>query len=116
MLGIVGGLVGLSVYASLPWESAYLIAAAVVALGMVVAVPTGFVYHVRLHKVLSQRQELPKGWYWHPIPYNAQLEKPHEWDHVMPWCYVGAGGFFVSVLGFVMMGVAMMSAYAQAVA
>ena len=42
--------------------------------GFSVAVPTGVVYHVLLHRALGPRGELEKGWYWRPIQYLRALE------------------------------------------
>ena len=86
-----------------PWETLYYSGIWVTAAGFVVGVPTGFVYHVRLFQVLNPRGELPRGWIWRPLGFNARL-RPEERPGVMAWCYVGGLGFVIICLGLLMMG------------
>ena len=86
-----------------PWESLYYVGIWVTVAGFVLGVPTGFIYHVRLYQVLAPRGELPSGWYWRPIRFNARL-RPEERTGVMAWCYVGGFGFVVICVGLLMMG------------
>jgi len=85
------------------WETLYYNGIWVTAAGFLLGVPTGFVYHVRLYQVLAPRGELPSGWYWKPLRFNACLQKD-ERRSVMSWCYVGGFGFLVICLGLLMMG------------
>ena len=85
-----------------PWESLYSSGIWVTLAGFVVGVPTGFIYHVRLYQVLHPRGELPPGWFWRPIRYNARLRKD-ERSGVMSWCYIGGAGFVVICVGLLMM-------------
>jgi hypothetical protein len=86
-----------------PWETLYYTGIWVTLAGFVVGVPTGFVYHVRLFQALSPRGELPRGWYWRPLRFNALLQ-PKERAGVMVWCYVGGLGFVIICLGLLLMG------------
>ncbi len=86
-----------------PWETLYYGGIWVTLAGFVVGVPTGFVYHVRLFRVLAPRGELPRGWFWRPIRFNARLQ-PEERGGVMVWCYLGAIGFAVICAGLLLMG------------
>ena len=86
-----------------PWETLYYGGIWIVFAGFVVGVPTGLVYHVRLYQVLHPRGELPRGWFWRPLRFNARLQ-PEERPRVMAWCYVGGLGFVVICLGLVLMG------------
>jgi len=86
-----------------PWETLYYSGIWVTVVGFVVGVPTGFLYHVRLYRVLNPRGELPPRWYWRPIRFNACL-RPEERAGVMTWCYIGAIGFAIICLGLVLMG------------
>ena len=85
-----------------PWETLYYGGIWVALLGFVVGVPTGFVYHVRLFRVLNPRGELPRGWYWRPLRFNSCLRRD-ERTGVMTWCYLGALGFAIICLGLLIM-------------
>lgn len=85
-----------------PWETLYYNGIWVTGAGFIVGVPTGFVYHVRLYRTLNPRGELPRGWYWRPLRFNARLRKG-ERSGVMSWCYVGGLGFAVICMGLLMM-------------
>lgn len=106
-LAIVGAITALLCLLSgvwvTPWETLYYNGIWVTAVGFVVGVPTGFIYHVRLYQVLNPREELPGGWYWRPLRFNACL-LPEERPSVMSWCYLGGAGFVVICLGLLMMG------------
>ncbi|MBW1831196.1 MAG: hypothetical protein DRH23_10450 [Deltaproteobacteria bacterium] len=86
-----------------PWEVLYSSGIWLTLAGFVVGVPTGFIYHVRLFQVLRPRGELPRGWYWRPLRFNACLRR-EERARVMVWCYVGGLGFVIICLGLVLMG------------
>jgi len=86
-----------------PWETLYFGGIWVALAGFVLGVPTGFVYHVRLFRVLGPRGELPRGWYWRPLRFNSLL-RPDERAGVMAWCYTGALGFAIICIGLLMMG------------
>ena len=85
-----------------PWESLYYGGIWLTVGGFVVGVPTGFVYHVRLYQVLHPRGQLPKGWFWRPLKYNACL-RPEERRSVLSWCYIGGAGFALICLGLLTM-------------
>ena len=86
-----------------PWETLYYTGIWVTLAGFALGVSTGFVYHVRLFQVLSPRGELPRGWFWRPLRFNARL-RPEERGGVMAWCYVGGFGFVIICLGLLLMG------------
>lgn len=86
-----------------PWETLYYGGIWVTLAGFVIGVPTGFVYHVLLFRVLQPRGELPQGWFWKPLQFNARLRR-EERAGVMLWCYVGAFGFVIICLGLLLMG------------
>lgn len=71
---------------------------ACIALGMLVGVPTGVWYHVRLHAALQPRGALPARWWLRPLVLHDRLEAD-ERAAVLRWCYAGAAGFFVTVAG-----------------
>lgn len=97
-----------------PWETLYYGGIWVTVSGFVVGVPTGLVYHVLLYRTLHPRGELPPGWIWRPLRYNARLE-PSERNHVLSWCYVGGLGFVIICVGLLMMGAGVSVAVFQGV-
>ena len=86
-----------------PWQTLYYGGIWVTLVGFLVGVPTGLVYPVRLHQVLSPRGELPRGWFWRPLRFNSRL-RTEERASVMTWCYIGGLGFGIICLGLLMMG------------
>ena len=105
-LGIVAAIVAVMLLMSgiwlTPWESLYYGGIGLTFAGFAVGVPTGLVYHVRLYQTLHPRGELPKGWFWRPLQYNACL-RPEERRSVLPWCYIGGAGFALICLGLLTM-------------
>jgi hypothetical protein len=91
------------------WVTLILSGAALIALGSVVGVPTGFWYHVRLHAHLAPRGELPPGWWWNPVKYHDKLLDEERQD-VLRWFYVGGGGFMVIVAGCVLLALGVLVA------
>ena len=92
-----------------PWETLYYGGIWVAVAGFAVGVPTGFVYHVRLFRLLNPRGELPRGWYWRPLRFNSLLRR-QERAGVMVWCYVGGFGFAIICFGLLMMGAGVLMA------
>ena len=86
-----------------PWETLFYSGIWVTGAGIVLGVPTGIVYHVRLYQALKPRDELPPGWIWSPLRFNKRLQR-EERSGVMAWCYAGASGFFVICIGLILMG------------
>ncbi len=77
--------------------------------GLVVAVGflllgslAGGLYHLRLHRVLSARDALPRRWWIDPTKLHPQLSDA-ERERVLPAFYAGAAAFSVCVLGCVSM-------------
>lgn len=68
--------------------------------GVVIGALAGFVYHVLLHRHLAPRGELRRRWWWNPVPYNSKLQ-PQERRTTMPWFYVGAAAWVMSMVGCV---------------
>ncbi len=68
------------------------------ALGLLVGVPTGFWYHVLLYRILSVRMALPHKWWWSPVDLHPHLTRP-ELVRLKPWFTIGGIGFFLSVVG-----------------
>ncbi len=74
---------------------------ACIAGGLVVGVPTGLWYHVKLHACLRRRGDVPERWWLRPVALHARLG-PDERTLVLLWFYAGGAGFAVTVLGCVL--------------
>lgn len=68
------------------------------AAGMLLGLPTGFWYHVRLQACLRRRGELPERWWLRPVALHARL-RSEEREQVLPWFYLGGAGFVAVMLG-----------------
>lgn len=66
--------------------------------GLLLGLPTGLWYHVKLHACLSRRGQLSRGWWLRPVALHDQLG-PAERPAVLLWFYLGGAGFMLSVLG-----------------
>ena len=70
----------------------------VTALGLIIGVASGIVYHVALFRALSPLGILRPGWWWRPTILHANLS-PEMRRKVMPWFHAGAAGFLVALAG-----------------
>jgi hypothetical protein len=66
--------------------------------GLAFGLPTGLLYHVALRRSLLAVDALPDRWWWSPTALHDAIPDPDRaW--VLGWCYAGAAGFLVTVLG-----------------
>jgi len=72
-------------------------------LGLLVGVPAGLWYHVRLRACLLRAGRLPTRWWLHPSPLNDRLE-PAEKPSVMRFFYLGAAAAALALLGCLLVG------------
>lgn len=70
----------------------------VLAVGLLIGIPTGLWYHVVLYKQLAPRTTLPLRWWRAPVELHPLLT-PHEFSRVKPWFVAGAVGFVLCCLG-----------------
>jgi hypothetical protein len=99
VVGSVGALIaGGLVVMFAPGQMVMTGGAAIVALGLLLGVPTGLVYHVLLGEGLSRGGPPPERWWWRPLQHHEDLS-PADLDRVLPWCYAGAAGFGCIMLG-----------------
>ena len=68
------------------------------ALGLLLGVPTGFWYHVLLYRILSPRIALPPKWWWAPVDLHPLLTE-QELARLTPWFTIGGIGFVFSIVG-----------------
>lgn len=85
---------------TVPWSTLLTVGLWTCAVGLLVGVPTAILYHFMLYRVLNPLGRLEKGWYWNAVKVNKQIPEP-DWMRVMLWCYLGALGFVIVVLGIV---------------
>ena len=75
-----------------------------VGFGFAFGVPTGLLYHVFLYHALRSADALPRGWWIRPTGLH-HLIPPSDRFRVLGWCYAGALGFFVIVIGLPMVAI-----------
>ena len=70
----------------------------VLAVGLLVGIPTGLWYHVILYRQLALRTTLPPRWWRAPVELHPLLT-PQEFRRVKPWFVAGAAGFLLCCIG-----------------
>jgi len=100
---IVVALIGSAIVTSrLAWETVLGAGIWMVLVGLVAGVPAGFWYHVRLYRSLAGG--LPTRWWWRPTGLHSRLGTA-ERRRVMPWFYLGAAGFLLTMGGCVLIAI-----------
>ena len=95
----LGGVVSLSALAPIvPFQIWLTAGAGCTAAGLLLGVPTGFWYHVRLRAQLAPRGLLPTRWWLHPVALHVHLA-PRERVGVLGWFIAGGIGFVLCVIG-----------------
>lgn len=82
----------------LSWQAVVFVGAVCAVVGLGIGLPTSLYYHVRLHRALHPRGQLPAGWWWNPMRYHSLL-LPAERTPILIWFYTGAVSFGLIVLG-----------------
>ena len=70
----------------------------VLAVGLLIGIPTGLWYHVVLYKQFAPRTTLPPRWWRAPVELHPLLT-PQEFRRVRPWFVAGAAGFVLCCIG-----------------
>lgn len=94
MTALLGGIAALSL---LSVEVLIAVAAWLAGIGMLLGVPTGIVYHIRLYQELKPEGDDRRQFLWHPIKLHERLDD-EQLGRVLPWCIAGAAGFVIVVL------------------
>ena len=74
--------------------------------GLALGIPTGALYHLELQRSLSACSRLPERWWISPTSLHGALP-PQDRARVLGWCAAGAAGFGVTVLGCVIVALAL---------
>jgi len=82
------------------------------ALGMLLGVPTGLWYHVRLYAALRRQGPLPALWWLRPHSLHGQLAEG-ERSGVLRWFYLGGAGFALTAAGCALVILALGIAYSR---
>ena len=77
------------------------------AVGLLVGVPTGFWYHVKLAACLRGTGKLPARWWLRPVRLHRHLPAD-ERPAVMLWFGIGGAGFGLAMLGCLGVGAAVL--------
>jgi hypothetical protein len=86
-----------------------------VGIGMLLGVPTGFWYHVKLRAALARHGAPPERWWVRPVSLHGQVD-PLDRPGVMRWFVAGGVGFVITVLGCfgIVLGVVLQGFHARA--
>jgi len=68
------------------------------AAGFLVGLPAGALYHLLLYRSLGRIDALSARWWLHPTSLHDRIPESDRL-RVLAWCYLGAGGFLVIVVG-----------------
>jgi hypothetical protein len=71
--------------------------------GLLLGVPTGFWYHVKLRSSLRRMGILRERWWLRPVAFHDQMGREDR-PAVLFWFYLGGAGFFLTVLGCLLVG------------
>jgi hypothetical protein len=100
ILAVIGGVFSLSW--TITWWSGIWLAG----LGAFACIPTGIMYHLRLHKHLARLGRLQPNWYLSPVRLHAELDEEGR-RRTMPWFFAGGASFFLFILGVFLIAAAM---------
>lgn len=81
-----------------PVDALLVAGAKLVAAGLAFGLPTGAWYHVALRRSLARAGVLPPRWWLHPTRLHDRIPAADR-TRVLGWCYAGAAGFLVTLLG-----------------
>lgn len=70
----------------------------VLAAGLMIGIPTGWWYHVRLYRTLAAKMSVPSRWWQRPVELHPLLTV-NEYHRIRPWFAAGAVGFVLCVVG-----------------
>ncbi len=99
IVGVLAVIVGITaLFALVPWYLLFGAGCALIGLGMLLGVPTGFWFHVLLRRVMRERKIVMPMWWLKPMTVYEQLGAQDR-RRVMPWLYAGGAGFVLAIAG-----------------
>jgi len=98
VLLLSAGLWGIYIAMNLDPAMLFFIGLWVVGAGFALSVPTGAVYHYTLYRSLRRAGALPARWWLRPTAHHSRIPAADRF-HVLAWCYAGAAGFLVILVG-----------------
>ena len=110
-IGVIALMAGVPVLMMVPTSILLWVGGIAFLTGVVVGIPAGVVYHIRLYQCLKPRGKLDPHWIWHPLRLHGEL-LPSERLRVLGWGYVGGVGFVLLMAGIIVfaMGIFRMQA------
>lgn len=75
------------------------------AAGLALGIPTGLIYHVALRRSLLACARLPERWWLDPTSLHGLVPRADR-ARVLGWCYAGAAGFGVTIVGCALVALA----------
>ncbi len=101
VVGLLVGLVGgAAILSRVPWDWLLGGGGILVAAGMLLSLPSGLWYHLRLRSTLLRSGALPRTWWLYPTRLHDRIpDERRSW--VLRPFYAGAFGMFVSIVGCV---------------
>lgn len=104
-IGILAAIGALAATLVVPPAALLVAGAWTIAIGLAFGVPTGAIYHLALRRSLLAASRLPARWWWNPTALHDAIPAADR-THVLAWCYAGAAGFLVTVLGCALVAIA----------
>jgi hypothetical protein len=101
VLGVSGFLWALYWSVNAAPEAVFMSGLWLVGSGFAFGVPTGLVYHVLLFRSLRSQGAVPHRWWIRPTSLHHAIPPEYRF-RVLAWCYAGASGFFVILIGLPM--------------
>jgi hypothetical protein len=108
LVGVLGAAVAAVVY--VPWTTLLVLGFSAVAVGLLVGVPTGFVYHLLLRSALRSTGPLPPRWWLRPFELHERVD-PSALRRMRRWFMVGGLGFLLCVLGIALAALGLVAMY-----
>jgi hypothetical protein len=104
-LALLGGLIGAAALITLtPWWWLFGAGLISMALGLLVGVPAGVWYHVRLYRLLRPTGRLSRTWWLRPTGLHDALDAAQQKRIRVPF-YLGALGFVIAIVGCVLFAI-----------
>jgi hypothetical protein len=94
------------------WTSLLMAGVLVTGAGLLFGVTTGLWYHVVLAKALVAAKAHTPRWWLRPVSLHDRLDETGR-RRVMPWFYVSAAGFVVTVVGLTLLGLGIVNGYVR---